>query len=773
VNNANRKSILLICTFLFFLWGCLGITARAAESILVGGDAAMLEAPHAGFFDELCRLVPAHGKFRAHPATNYASEAAEADLAELNRSLQKTNVPAALRLDIVKRFAAERAKLTDFRERLEAWNPDPLCEWVDGNWVTNAAEPRPTPDALDPAALDGVPAEFVDYLQGSLAWYALQTNDARGFWETLLNRPAPDRHYRSTWAAYMLGKSWALEDPDKATAYFQEVRALRGAGFADRIGLAAASLGEEGRVALRQKQFANAFSLYLTQLAGGDDTAASSLRFVCRDLMNNPEQFSALAAVKPIRQVVNAYLVADSYSFDNTYSNRMDWLGAIKEDEVHDANSMEQLALLAYQTQQWNTARYWIGRDPDSPTAQWLLSKLLLREGKPPEALSILERIVDQFPTNICSEHLPAGAGLESHLYCTYQYSCSGLQAHAHIQQEIGALWMARENYFGALDQFLAAGSWTDAAYVAERVLRVDELKNYVDNNWPPAPPETNATDFDARLNIRWLLARRLADAGDFDSARPYYPDEMRTNFDEWVGAMDDTSKTDLPREEKIAAFLRASDILATNGFNLVGTEMWPDWRQWGSDNDTKFFDNRQQSNQSIIGTTQDEIERTRHGVNPALRSHYEYQAAGLALEAAKLMPDNSVEKARLYCRAGGLIKSRDPKAADYFYKSLVRQCRQTDIGALADRKRWFPELDENGNPVPWKPAAPVPTNGPPDKAGYWYVLNRGNTLQDVVDVLDQTYHVVTTVAAVREANPTLNPNRLRAGLTVFVPLQN
>ena len=65
-------------------------------------------------------------------------------------------------------------------------------------------------------------------------------------------------------------------------------------------------------------------------------------------------------------------------------------------------------------------------------------------------------------------------------------------------------------------------------------------------------------------------------------------------------------------------------------------------------------------------------------------------------------MPDNSDETARVLCEAGGWLKYRDPKAADRFYKALVRRCRKTDIGEQANRMHWFPVINAGGNPEPW-----------------------------------------------------------------------
>ena len=90
-----------------------------------------------------------------------------------------------------------------------------------------------------------------------------------------------------------------------------------------------------------------------------------------------------------------------------------------------------------------------------------------------------------------------------------------------------------------------------------------------------------------------------------------------------------------------------------------------------------------------------------RHVPDPDERFHYRYTAASLAWEAARLMPNNSDDTARVLCIAGSWLKHRDPQAADLFYKALVRRCRKTALGAEADRLRWFPILDGNGNMKP------------------------------------------------------------------------
>ena len=89
---------------------------------------------------------------------------------------------------------------------------------------------------------------------------------------------------------------------------------------------------------------------------------------------------------------------------------------------------------------------------------------------------------------------------------------------------------------------------WNDAAYVAERVLTLDELKQYVDAQAPATPAPARPKVFDlkdgddyygwARQHpvptadrLRLLLARRMVREGMIDQAVPYFPAEADPRF--------------------------------------------------------------------------------------------------------------------------------------------------------------------------------------------------------------------------------------------------
>ena len=293
------------------------------------------------------------------------------------------------------------------------------------------------------------------------------------------------------------------------------------------------------------------------------------------------------------------------------------------------------------------------------------------------------------------------------------------IPAERQVLGELGVLRLARREYVQALDALLNAGFWMDAAYVAERVLTTDELKTYVDRYWPPVPPEQVAEENEKygaseispallRTQIRYLLARRLMREFRGDEARDYYPPEWMPQYLALVQALRAGWDEALPADQRAQELFQAAIILRTNGMELIGTEVEPDWHVHDGNYEEGVTVASRATNEAaiVLVASEDEVSRaTQHNPDPERRFHYRYQAATLAWEAAKLMPDNSDDTARVLCTAGSWLKNRDPQAADIFYKALVRRNRKTALGMEADRIRWFPRLDAQGNFIPRGPS--------------------------------------------------------------------
>lgn len=796
------------------------------NNLLGSGDAAVLAAPVADFQRELARMELVPSRFEHVESTNtYAQEAIDAELDDLAAALKRAKVKGEEFARITGTHAANRNRLAEYVAAFETWESR---AWMDeGGSATDQRGPKPVFPEF--AEVPDLPGEFVDYFAGAVALRNPDTEPGaeRAAWERLLARPAAERKYKSTWAAFMLGKSWEDEADDKAVEYYQRTRELARTGFADPIGLAAASLGLEARVELQRNHFRRAIELYLEQYAAGDASAVQSLQIAAARALENAEaaELRALAAAPATRSVILAHLISGSAV--RSYPSEDDgaapavqaWLGAVEAADVKDVAAAERLALAAYQAGEFEAAQRWIKRARGAPVARWLQAKLILREGRIAPAAALLAGVVKQLPIAASNALTNSTEFADSlHAFCGGETYFDEHSARVQVLGELGVLQLSRGEFEPALDALLRSDFWEDAAYVAERVLTTDQLKSYVDREWPEVvpPTETEATplredqtdpmttdemeeaepEIRAReligQEIRYLLARRLTRELRGHEARAYYPAEWQSQFDELVAALDAGWNESAPAERRAKSLFAAAWIARTNGLELLGTELGPDWKihEGQFDCGLSWEDRATNSSEAKINLpTEAELNRAaQHRADPEQRFHYRYQAAFLAWEAAKLLPNNSDETARVLCAAGTWLKNRDPETADLFYKALVRRCRKTAIGEQADQVRWFPVLDIDGNPIPYQPrveaitetlagseAAPVEpgpdvaSEADPAPPGTVYIVHAGDSLAAIAAATAALGQPVT-MAQILEANPGLDPARLRVGRKIIIP---
>jgi tetratricopeptide (TPR) repeat protein len=829
-----QPSVLRI--FLFFgllvLQGAGSLFACGPDfpnSLLDGGDAAVLVAPFTDFIGELQRMKLVESRFQAVPlkgedaGASFTAQSAAAELADLTAALKKAKVPDDEADRIRGAHQAAREQLGNFLADTEAW--DNSREWVFDEKGRHHGKPRlPQPQFPSIDIPAGLPGEFADYLEGALAWHnpaVVGKGMACAAWERLLERPPKERRFKSTWAAFMLGKASEEDEPDKAVQYFKQVRELARHGFADSVGLAAASLGLEARVYLQQKKYDRAIEMYLEQLSTGDPTAAPSLISTAEAVLTKgPDVLRPLAVNPRTQRVLTAFVISrhsrrwleietEEQDGNSRSGLKADaghaWLEAVEAAEVKDVESAAKLALAAYQNNDLPLAWRWIKRAPSSPVAQWLQAKLLLHDGKAAQAAELLASVARAFPIESPSTNRIEGAQFKDLL----SIEASGnrppqISADRQVLGELGVLRLARREYVQSLDALLNAGFWMDAAYVAERVLTADELKTYVDGYWPPVPPEQVAEENEKygqreispvllRTQIRYLLARRLMRLLRADEAREYYPAEWMPQYLALVQFLHTGWDESVPSDQRAKALFQAAIIARINGMELIGTEVEPDWHVHAGDYEEGVTASARATNEAakVLVASEDELSRSaRHKTDPEERFHYRYQAASLAWEAAKLMPDNSDDTARMLWTAGSWLKNRDPRTADIFYKALVRRNRKTALGMEADRIRWFPQLNEQGNLIPRKPShldsMPPPAlpetsvEQPPDPEvdeatrdypipGKTYVIHKGDSLTSIAQAAS-VFGPIITVDAILKANPGLDAARLRVGQKIIIP---
>ncbi len=666
--------------------------------LLDNGDAAVTQAPVAVFTQEIERLSPTN----AVPFKVKGLPADELDYREAVMRLDLKEVAETARHGA----GVSQADLAAYRKAREAmFDYDqargPAPRWDD----REARKPRSAFVAPVVPEFRGVAREFSDYLQGSIRWYQGQTNAAIGAWSALLARPLEERHQRSTWAAFMLGKAYLGQRKwAEAVTHFQLVRRLAREGLADDLGLAASSYGWEARAELDRKNTGRALALYLDQLATGDDTAMDSLKYVAEHAWDLPaERQAELVRNAPARRVLVAYALSQQATSGGLMSKACRaFLAAVEAAGLPLMEEADRLAWAAYRAGDMTLAgRFLVLAPRDSVMTQFLESKLLLRQGREQEAMETMARLARLLPERTARHgDLPMyGEDFPVWELCREPLG-------DRLRGELGVLHLARREFVQALDQLYRGGYWEDAAYVAERVLTSGELQAYVDKNCPeealaPRASQAQRPDGDeppvAGDGLRYVLGRRLVRAGAYAQARPYLPPELRPVLAAYARHQRVGNDAHASRAQRADALWKAACIARYVGMELMGTEVDPDWTLYQGAYECAVLSGlRARPGWAVrVPASAKELELARQSApTPYSRFHYRAIAHNLAWRAALLMPDESAPTAEVLCTAGGwLIRDFERGDADRFYKALVKRCGQTTaLGRQAGKLHWFPD---------------------------------------------------------------------------------
>ncbi|MDD2600220.1 MAG: hypothetical protein PHO37_13500 [Kiritimatiellae bacterium] len=701
--------------------GANGCGPDFPNEVLAGGDAFFLETPATAFSSELNRIClsePDALRVLVIPGCKIACgtppdnrEIRSLYTRDLEESLQLLKVPEHEQKRICAGHAAVREAIAKYRDYRNSWLEKesvvseykrsglPIPPWYVANWKEHGVElsqKQMLPFKMT-ALPPGLPLEFALYLSGAGHFHGEDFEKAKQDWNKLLALPAAQRRYRGIWAVFMLGKLALNIEPEAAERHFQEVRCLAAMGFSDTLDLASSSLGWEGLINLSRKDYRKAINLYLAQHASGDSTAYASLLIVCRKIFAEQQaDLRTLADDVVASRVLTAYVL----SLERGMSVKSEqWLKAVEAGAANETLDADRLAWVAYRGGKFQLAESWLKRaDHSTLISKWISSKLYLRQGDVGSAAVELAAITKSLAILKNKGHqeiaqLRPGnhsvTNFEQIVYC-----------------ELGALQLRQGDYAESLDTLLQSGFWQDAAYVAEQVLTVDELKKYVDLRQPVQQP--GAATFDLlwayppygqsgswnALHLRWLLARRLTRAGRWKEADVYYPVNVRPYLRAYIDSIRDSHDKKLSKLKRAEAAWRAACVAKHQGLEVLGYELYPDWASVDGQYDGGDYFYRDQGENLFNRVMPNEMQRVKASA-PVIDKRFHYRTVALehAWRALELMPDNDERTAQMFCAAGSWIKARDPHEADKLYKELVRRCRGTAIGQAADQLRWFPEL--------------------------------------------------------------------------------
>ncbi|TFB40296.1 hypothetical protein [Pseudomonas sp. F01002] len=520
-----------------------------------------------------------------------------------------------------------------------------------------------------------LPAELKLYLAGAVAFNAGDHGLAAEYFQKLLALPADQRALRSTWAAYSLGRalfamsSEAGAGPDllaQSRKAFEQTRQLSIDGFNDPLELGVASLGEEARVARTAGDWNSAIELYATQNLQGSAVGYTSLKLLVADLAAVPDdQLAVLLKGKPVQQLVTASLISRlGWSFGDQPPNELKLIKLLQNSTRGSLDNADRLAAVNYQQGDYASAKAFLEHAGDGGLAWWLLAKLAVRDGDKNAAAAAYAKAAQAFPQNESWGE-----------WRTPDWDFETLQPKCRVEGESAILALQRGDYLQAFDQLYRSKDvyWFDAATVAERVLTVDELKQYVDTQVPAPPPLTqedrdNYVQLPVAAKLRNLLGRRLLREERYDEAPAYFDNvELQAKAKEYGRLRHDAESKWWPTKRAFA-YYHAATLARFDGMELLGYEMSPDYATFGGNYSLE-------SSELKVGSlvAEGEVKRQQaSAAQPYQRYHYRFVATALASRAADNLPHTSAAFAAVLCAAAGWNSSLEEESA--FYQRYVKE---------------------------------------------------------------------------------------------------
>jgi tetratricopeptide (TPR) repeat protein len=546
---------------------------------------------------------------------------------------------------------------------------------------------------------DGLPAAVREYIAGAVAFNTGELEEALTRFKAIDRLPAGQRRLRAVAAAYMQARSYqVLENFTAARTAFQATRERALAGAPDPMGLGVASLGDEARLdliasglvevagftpsdedrATAGTLIVNAVQLYAEQAARGSAMARLSLREVASLLADNEKLLRKTVDAPIVRRLLVAYCIAnDSQSdWDDAINGPRDDASTaviealLAQPQPTAGDDVDRLAMLAYQTGRYEAAEK-LTANTDHALGLWVRAKLGFRHGDRAAAIRDLTAAMKAMT-----------AALDA-------------PARLRLQGELAVAKLSDGKYRDSLELLfpLATTYWGDVAYVAERVLTVDELKAFVDGLPADAKPagadaqDNGLFDQSPTQGLRELLARRLMREGRLAEAQPYFSAPAKDAPD--ARAMAATYRTAVEAARptwrwrnvsRAEALFKVATLTRTQGMELMGTEGPPDFTalsgnfDFGVGQSGPWGQQEKKSDSWRKFTTPTEIERVAASApKPDTRFHYRAVAADRALEAAALLPHGSQAYAATLCWASRYAKEvSDEKRAWSIYKLYV-----------------------------------------------------------------------------------------------------
>lgn len=538
-------------------------------------------------------------------------------------------------------------------------------------------------------------AELRLYTAGAVAFAKQDYPQAIGLFRQLLALPQDQQQQRRSWALYSLARALlersnleqshldqsSLEHLTEVTSLYHKLRLEVSQGLADPLQLALASLGEEARLAHQQGDWATAIGLYAAQ-SRWSESGRASLLWLSKDLADMPDQqLLQLVHIPAVASLLSRYLMTQFSSLSFMQPEQLQRLVAVLNQlpDVQLKNAT-QLAIVAYQQGQFSLVEQLLPQLDQSALAWVLQAKMALKAGDTTKATAFYAKASKAFATVPQQADLVAA---QQDYYSPPSVAELQDQQYCRVQAEQGIVELNRGDYLQAMALLVAAGTeyWQDTAYIAERVLTLEELKAFVAKLPASAVSEQSEWHYFGDTAVPVLLyhlaARRLMRAGEYQTAQAFFIDPQLKQLAQRYQQYAENAQSSWTDIAKAQALFEQAKLARTYGLELLGFELAPDYQVFYGQYEPYEPEGSAQQLPSA------ELQRQRNsGPSYTSRFHYRQLAAELSAQAAKLVPQNSQAFAATLCHSTQWLLLRQPQIADMYYQTYLQQGPYVSWGA-------------------------------------------------------------------------------------------
>lgn len=524
---------------------------------------------------------------------------------------------------------------------------------------------------------EALPAELRFYTAAAVAFAQQDYQLAIELFRQVLALPSDQQQQRRSWALYSLGRALlkqnVTEHSAEVSALYNQLQQEVAAGLADPLQLAVASLGEQAKLAKHQGDWAGAIGLYAAQ-SRWSESGRASLLLLSKELAAMPDQeLMPLVQTPAVAALLSRYLMTQfsalSYLEPEQLQRLLVVLNQVPDIQLKNATP---LATVAYQQGQFVLVKQLLPHLDQSPQAWWLQAKMALKAGDTAKAAEFYAKASKAFaPESLQAGTLPA----QQDPYAKPSVNELQEQNYCRVQAEHGILELSRGDYLQAIALLTAAGSeyWQDTAYIAERVLTLDELKSFVALHPVTTVPEKAQWhyfgDTAVEVLLHHLTARRLMRAGEYQQAQDYFVDPELKQLAKRYQDYAEKAASSWTDNAKAQALFEQAKLAREHGLELFGFELAPDYQVFYGQFEPYEFDTKAPTLPLA------ELQRVKSSASSySNRFHYRQLAAELSAEAAQLVPHNSQAFAATLCHSTKWLLIRQPELAQGYYQKYLQQ---------------------------------------------------------------------------------------------------